>query len=203
MAMDFSIVLDYIHEIEVTGDILEIGADRGDGSTFIFGSIAAHMGRQLYSVDIDQDIIDRNHARFERMPFKLPIGFYAQAGEAFLAEHQELRFSVVLLDNFDWQWNPSNPEDFIQAQVDRYKSEFSIEMSNLNSQITHLKQALLLTDQLTEQAVVLCDDTYWDPIHATYTGKCGAVIPYLMTLGFEPRLERDHGVILVRLQAPS
>jgi 2-polyprenyl-3-methyl-5-hydroxy-6-metoxy-1,4-benzoquinol methylase len=198
MAMDFSIVLDYIHEIEVVGDILEIGADRGDGSTFIFASIAAHMGRQLYSVDIDKDIIERNHTRFERMPFKLPVGFYTQAGEEFLAEHKDLKFSVVLLDNFDWQWNPSQPEDFIQAQVDRYKSEFAIDMSNLNSQITHLKQAILLEHMLTDQAVVLCDDTYWDEQHATYTGKCGAAIPFLMTLGFVPMLERDHGVILLR-----
>jgi hypothetical protein len=198
MAMDFSIVLDYIHEIEVTGDILEIGADRGDGSTFIFASIAAHMGRQLYSVDIDPEIIERNRSRFERMPFKLPVEFYTQSGEAFLAERSGLRFSVVLLDNFDWQWNPLKPEDFIQAQVDRYKSEFNVDMSNLNSQITHLRQALLLTDMLAEQAVVLCDDTYWDELHATYTGKCGAVIPYLITLGFVPMLQRDHGVILLR-----
>jgi Na+-translocating ferredoxin:NAD+ oxidoreductase RnfD subunit len=156
------------------------------------------MNKQLYSVDIDREIIEKNHARFERMPFKLPIGFYNQAGEAFLEDNPTLKFSVVLLDNFDWQWNPSKPEDFIQAQVDRYKSEFSIDMSNLNSQITHLKQALLLKDMLTEQAVVLCDDTYWDEVHATYTGKCGAAIPYLMTLGFVPMLERDHGVILLR-----
>lgn len=196
--MDFSIILDFIDEINLTGDILEIGADRGDGSTFIFASIAAHTGRQLYSVDIDKMIIENNHKRFEKMPFTLPVGFYQQAGEDFLKEHSELKFSIVLLDNFDWQWNPTKPEDFIQAQVERYKSEFNVEMSNLNSQITHLRQALLLTDMLTEQAVVLCDDTYWDETHATYTGKCGAAIPYLMSIGFVPMLERDHGVILLR-----
>jgi hypothetical protein len=198
MAMDFSIVLDHIHDIDVTGDILEIGADRGDGSTFIFASIAAHMGRQLYSVDIDAEIIERNRIRFERMPFKLPVSFYTQPGEAFLEEHTDLKFSIVLLDNFDWQWDPHKYEDFIKKQQDHYKAEFGVEMTNLNSQITHLKQAVLLTTMLTEQAVVLCDDTYWDHEHATYTGKCGAVIPYLMTLGFVPMLERDHGVILVR-----
>lgn len=196
--MDFSIVLDYIHEIEVVGDILEIGADRGDGSTFIFGSIAAHLNKQLYSVDIDKDIIERNHKRFEQMPFKLPIGFYNQAGEEFLESNPALKFSIVLLDNFDWQWNPQQPEDFIQAQVDRYRNEFDIDMNNLNSQVTHLKQALLLKDMLTTQAVVLCDDTYWDDQHATYTGKCGAAIPYLITLGFVPMLEKEHGVILLR-----
>jgi hypothetical protein len=198
MAMDFSIILDYIHEIELTGNILEIGADRGDGSTFIFASIAAHTGCQLYSVDIDQIVIERNHDRFAKMPFKLPVSFYTQPGEDFLKEHNDLKFSIVLLDNFDWQWNPRKPEDFIQAQVEHYKSEFNVEMSNLNSQITHLRQAVLLTNMLTEQAVILCDDTYWDNEHATYTGKCGAVIPYLMTIGFVPMLERDHGVILLR-----
>jgi hypothetical protein len=196
--MDFARVLDYIHEIELAGDLVEIGADRGDGSTFIFSSIANHTGKKLYSVDIDPEIIAKNIAKFERLPFKLPVEFFNSKGEDFLEAHRNLRFSIVLLDNFDWQWNPQTPEDFIQAQVDRYKQEFSIDMSNLNSQVTHLKQALLLNDLLTPQAIVVCDDTYWDHTHATYTGKCGAAIPYLITCGFTPVLEENHGVILIR-----
>jgi spermidine synthase len=198
MAMDFSRVLNYIHEISVDGDILEIGADRGDGSTFIFASIAAHMGKQLYSVDIDKDIIETNHNRFERMPFNLPVSFYTQPGEEFLEQNSDKKFSIVLLDNFDWQWDPNQSEDFIEVQKSRYAKEFNIEMTNLNSQVTHLKQAVLLTNLLTKQAIIVCDDTYWDHSHATYTGKCGSAIPYLMTIGFRPVLEENHGVILVR-----
>jgi hypothetical protein len=50
---------------------------------------------------------------------------------------------------------------------------------------------------LAKQCVVICDDSFWLKDYQTYSGKGGAAIPYLMSLGFIPHLE-DAGVILVR-----
>lgn len=198
MSMRFDAVYNYLHGDRLEGDILEIGADRGDGSTFLFASIAKNLNCNFYSVDVDPNVIARNKDRIKTLPFELPVQFFLQRGEDFLEQHTDKKFSIVLLDNFDWQWNLDNPENFIQEQKDRYSSEFQIEMTNLNSQITHLKQAILVAPLLTQRAIIICDDTYWDHEHATYTGKCGAAVPFFLTLGFELVLVENHGVILVR-----
>jgi hypothetical protein len=69
-------------------------------------------------------------------------------------------------------------------------------MTNTNSQIAHLMQAIKLTNMLAEQCVIACDDTFLNS-NQTYDGKCGAAVPYLLTLGFTPYI-KDVGVILVR-----
>ena len=198
MATKFFQVLKFLSQIKIDGDFLEIGSNRGDGSTFTFASIANSMGKQLYSVDIDQDIIERNKAEYDGLPFKMPITFCQSSGEDFLEQNKNLKFSVVLLDNFDWQWNPDNPEDFIKDQVDRYRTEFNLEMNNLNSQKVHLSQAIALQPLLTEQAIIVCDDTYWSQQHGVYVGKCGAAIPYLLSMNFKIVQAEHTGVILIR-----
>lgn len=198
MAEKFIHVLKFLREIKIDGDFLEIGSNRGDGSTFIFASIANGLGKQLYSVDIDPDIIERNRIEYENLPFRLPVNFCLSSGEAFLEQNQNLRFSVVLLDNFDWQWNPDNPEDFIKDQVERYRTQFNLEMNNVNSQMVHLSQAIAVEPLLTEQAIIVCDDTYWSPQHGVYVGKCGAAVPYLLQKNFRIAEVRGTVVILIR-----
>jgi len=71
-------------------------------------------------------------------------------------------------------------------------------MSNHQSQVTHLRQAILLTEMLTPDAMIVCDDSYWANEYGTYTGKCGAAIPYLETLGFRVVHNKDHGIVMIR-----
>jgi len=198
MSMKFTEALQFIKDFEIEGDLLEIGSDRGDGSTYIFATLAKNLDRKLFSVDVDNDVIDHNREEFGKLPFSLPVEFFNQTGEDFLDENKDLKFSIVLLDNFDWDWNPHNPEAHIVAQQTRYREQFNLVMNNHQSQFTHLRQAIRLTDMLTDEAMIICDDTYWAQEYGTYTGKCGAVIPYLEILGFSVVLNKDHGIVLVR-----
>lgn len=193
--MNFHIIFNYLNSIDkVNGDFLEIGSDRGDGSTGLFGSLAGHFNKKLYSVDVDQGIIENNTSKF----FDFPIEFFCQKGEEFLDQNQDKKFTFVLLDNFDWQWNPHNPEDWIQNQKDKYQNQYHIDMTNVNSQKAHLLQAIKLTNMLTEQALIICDDTYYAKEYGVYVGKCGAAIPYLETIGFKIMNTENHGVVLSR-----
>ena len=198
MAMKFNESIQFLKGLEITGDLLEIGADRGDGSSYLFATLAKNLDRRLYSVDVDPAVIDKNREEFAHLPFDLPVEFFNQTGEQFLEEHQDLRFSIVLLDNFDWEWNPQSPEPHILEQRKRYQSEFGFEMNNYQSQLTHLRQAILLTNMLTPDAMIVCDDSYWAYEYGTYTGKCGAAIPYLETLGFAVVYNKDHGIVMTR-----
>jgi len=196
MGMKFQTLFDYVDRIDITENILEIGSDRGEGSTTILGHIAHVAGKKLYSVDMDPAIIDRNQKKYT----KLPIEFVCQKGEDFLDQNSNLKFSVVLLDNFDWDWNSNKPhDDIMQGQVSRYKNEFDLDLTNINSQKVHLLQAIKLKDMFSENAMVVCDDTWVTPDN-TYTGKCGSAIPYLMLLGFELAEHNNigAGVILIR-----
>jgi hypothetical protein len=196
MGMDFKKIEKYVIDMSIDHDILEIGSGRGlENSTDTLSIIAARNNKTLYSVDVEKNLIDKNRIRYADHP----VEFFNATGEDFLDQHSaNLRFSVVLLDNFDWDWwvDQETP-DFAIEQQHTYKTDYNVEMNNVNSQTAHLLQAIKLTDMLAEQCVIVCDDSFWIHERQTYSGKCGAAIPYLMSLGFIPHLE-EAGVILVR-----
>jgi hypothetical protein len=195
MGMDFKKIEEYIIGMPINHDILEIGSGRSnDHSTETLAIIAARNNKTLYSVDVDKNLIDSNRIRYADHP----VEFVNATGEDFLDQHSNLRFSVVLLDNFDWDWwgDHSTP-DFVIEQQHTYKTDYNVDMNNVNSQTAHLLQAIKLTDMLAEQCVIVCDDSFWVSKTQTYGGKCGAAIPYLMSLGFMPHLE-EAGVILTK-----
>jgi hypothetical protein len=193
MAMDFNLIKQYAAEISVTNDLLEIGSDRGEASTAILSDIAFANQKILYSVDMNSQLIRRNSAKYQGKS----VNFYNIKGEDFLDQYTDLKFSIVLLDNFDWNWwGEEDPPSFLKEQRDEYMSDYQLDMTNINSQIAHLMQAIKLTNMLAEQCVIVCDDTFLSS-NQTYDGKCGAAVPYLLTLGFTPHIT-SAGVILVR-----
>lgn len=194
MGMDFKLVTHYLDQIEVTDDLLEIGTDRNEGSTSVLSKIAREHNKTLYSVDIDKDLISRNIEKYQSNSIK----FFNLPGEDFLNQYPNLKFSLVLLDNFDWCWESINGpiSTSTKKQQESYLEKYGVEMTNHNSQMAHLKQAIGLTNMLADQCIVVCDDTFINRNY-TYDGKCGAAVPYLITLGFEPNIENS-GVVLVR-----
>lgn len=195
MGMNFELIHKYSDKINITDDLLEIGSDRGEGSTGVLASIAVSNNKILHSVDMNAKIISRNSNKYKEQP----VIFYNTKGEDFLDQHSHLKFSIVLLDNFDWNWAPLEAtEDYILEQMKEYETIYNLTMTNINSQQAHLVQALKLTNMLAKQCVVVCDDTFINR-QGTYDGKCGAAIPYLLTLGFVAHKVHDVGFILVRI----
>ena len=88
------------------------------------------------------------------------------------------------MDNFDWDWHPDRTEDFVIEQQKRYQ-ELGYEMNNVNSQRAHLRQAELALPALGDRCLVICDDTWYNKYWGHYSGKCGAVVPFLLNHGFE------------------
>jgi hypothetical protein len=203
MGMNFTLIKQYIEQLTLEGDILEIGSNRGEGSTTILGQVALHNNRVLYSVDMDSMLIDGNKNFNNSASEILPIQFYNMKGEDFLKQNKHLKFSVVLLDNFDWDscaGLPNTSQDWMKIIMDQkamYLRLIDTDMTNLNSQMTHLEQAMLCIELLTDNSVIICDDTY-RRVDGTYDGKCGAAVPYLMLHGFEVIHSDGLGTILSR-----
>jgi len=191
----------YLDQID-TGAWIEIGVDRGEGSTRFFADLAKTKATKFYGVDADEGQISRARAVLSSQG-KMVLGtdgqFYLAEGtlpdhielthafgEQFLSNLTPQPVSLVYLDNFDWDyWVGRQEEHFVPAQKQHYREYMGTEMTNINSQKAHLAQAMLLMPMMAANSIIVCDDTWYHPEEGVFIGKCSAVIPYLMLNGFE------------------
>lgn len=181
------------------GEFVEIGTGRqGDsGSTKVMARWAGRFGKNLYTIDIDPDNCD-----FARNLKLENVEVVNESGEAWLSKfpYYMTYISVLYLDNFDWDWHPEKPESFVLEQRKRYR-QFGLDMTNMNSQRTHLRQAELAVKCLGFRSLVICDDTWYNKWWGHYAGKSGSAVPFLMNHGFEVLYTEEqpvYGTILGR-----
>jgi hypothetical protein len=198
----------YLDRID-TGVWVEIGVERGEGSTRWFATQAASRNVvHFYAVDAMQDQVDHCIKLIKEHEFAKKTTVVHAKGEAFAENLQKTigqeKISLVYLDNFDWDyWLGQQEEPFVPAQKAKYLDELSIEMNNFHSQLTHLAQAINLHTMLADNCLVICDDTWYEPNQGVFIGKCSAAIPFLMLLSNMKILHcsgyrQNSGVILGR-----
>lgn len=179
----------YLDQID-NGSWVEIGVDRGEGSTRFFADLAAQRGNKFYGVDADPEQIARATSNFSAegtMPEHVRL--VAAKGEDFLLNWSnnkpEEKISLAYLDNFDWDyWLGKQEESFVPIQKQHYRDTMKIEMLNINSQITHLAQAVRMLPLMADNSIIVCDDTWFHPSEGIFIGKCSAVIPLLLISGY-------------------
>lgn len=190
--------LDQIDSNQI-GWFVEIGTSRNgdDGSTRTIANWADRFNRKLYTVDIDYINIDFVSK------FNIPnLLTYHDSGENFLLSFPEHLGSIsfLYLDNFDWDWHPENSESFVMEQKKRYNN-LGYEMNNVNSQRAHLEQMIAALPRMSEQSIVVLDDTWYNKWWGHYSGKGGAVVPYLLANGYrvlETEEQPVYGTIMGR-----
>ena len=162
---------------KVEGSLVEIGASRpGDNqSTQYLYDLAKSIGTNFITCDINvQRIRELNDQ---------DIPAVCNKGEDFLPTY-EPKVSIAYLDNFDWNWHPMATEDWTLVQIQEYREQYNIEMTNLMSQIAHVHQAVILETKTTTNSIIAMDDTWFDTGWDTYQGKGGAAVPYLIARGY-------------------
>jgi len=148
---------DYIDHCD-NGNILEIGMDRGEGSTQTFIDLATSRGVEYVGVDIEPKKFAGDN-----------VDVHTMTGEEYLAQNTK-KFSIVYLDNFDWNyWALEN--SIIKRQSAVYEKHMNTELTNVNSQKSHLLQAIALEPYLTPNATIMCDDTWWEEKYMVWMGK--------------------------------
>jgi hypothetical protein len=197
----------YLNKID-RGAWLEIGVERGEGSTRWFSSFAKTLATKFYAVDAMASQCDAVRSLLLENG-KLPdhIEVINDFGENFLLNFhtRNEKISLAYLDNFDWDyWLGRQEESFVPIIKDQYRQQFNTEMNNINSQYTHLVQAMLIYNYMTDNSIIICDDTWYHPAEGIFIGKCSAAIPYLCTQGFEvihyEGYRQNSGVILGRFK---
>ena len=170
---------------------VEIGSERGEGSTLALAGQAQRWGTILHSVDIS------DHCR--RSVSHPALVAHVSDGATWAKEYSDKiksPISFLYLDNFDWIWEPSSIPNWIRDQIIHYKTHFGVIMNNRNCQIEHLRQLLFLFPCLADQCMIAMDDTYLK--NTVWTGKSGAVAVYLEAMGFHTVYTSDGGTIMVR-----
>ena len=179
-------------ESNTTGVFVEIGSDRGEGSTAWLDALAKDHNTKLITVDISPKA--KGH-----LESQLPdTEFVVQSGSDWADDFYESGqgIAVLYLDNFDYIWDINEVRPAIKLQMADYANR-GIPMTNQACQIEHLKQLMLLYPCLVQDAVVAFDDTYC--YNDCWIGKCGPAVVYLLACGWEVVHQTiDCGVVLTR-----
>jgi hypothetical protein len=178
--------------IEPGSIFVEIGSDRGEGSTRFLASQAEMYNTVLYTVDIND---------YASKTIQHPnVKFFVEPGSSWVKHtwpNIAKKISLLHLDNFDWIWDINNIPDWISNQITTYREKFNVKMTNENCQQEHLEQLLGLAPWLADECLVLMDDTFLH--NGGWSGKCGPGVVYLKTLGFRVvKLLPTNGVVLAR-----
>ncbi len=174
------------------GVFVEIGSERGEGSTVWLDALAVERNTKLITVDVSSKA--QGHWAHKLANTE----FVVQAGSDWADDfaHNWTDIAVLYLDNFDYIWDINEVRPAIQLQMADY-ADRGVLMTNQACQIEHLKQLMLLYSCLAPNAVVAFDDTYC--YNDCWIGKCGPAVVYLLARGWEIAHQTlDCGVVLTR-----
>ena len=175
------------------GVFVEIGSDRGEGSTQTLAALAQQHNTRLITVDISSKAQSRLSHTLPNTEFVVASG--SAWAQEFANTHTDI--AVLYLDNFDYIWDIDSVSAAIRQQMHDYAGQ-GIVMSNQNCQVEHMRQMVALTPSLSSDAVVAFDDTYC--VNDCWIGKCGPAVVYLQSLGWTVVQQTlDCGVIMKKL----
>jgi hypothetical protein len=163
--------------------VLEIGSERGDGSTEFLHRWAKHKQLDLYSVDVvkyDGGIFDNNEIRFVT----------CESGSSWCRDvlpTLNKRIKVLYLDNFDYIPPGWENLEKIKTQIKQYASR-GVTQTNENCMEEHRMQAKFCMPYMCDESVIIVDDTTFDQtafdtgknIEQTWQGKGSRVVSVLM-----------------------
>lgn len=186
--------------------IIEIGTERGEGSTQFFADLAEYAQMLFVTVDVNPDQL-RDAVNIESHPHACAV---LARGEDFLERFDDMvdgvdgakaNIKIAYLDNFDWWWSDVTPWE--EHHVDfaaKFYEPFGLELNNDNSQATHLKQAQLVHEHNDPGSIIIFDDTWQHSpegdsrmegaymkatFGGTWDGKGGTAVPWLLEHGYE------------------
>src|SRR5579885_1135589 len=154
---------------------VEIGSERGEGSTAWLHTWCVQHGMEFWTCDFDPAIADNART--------LTPNVICAKGEEWLTKSPPQKpVAFAYLDNFDWIF-PKNVSKPWRLQTGRYLEIDGTVMNNVNSQATHFAQANALLPLFAPHAFVLFDDT-WRYDTGEYDGNGWTAVPFLLANGF-------------------
>ena len=195
-ARAFKLVTKYLDQLE--GAIVEIGSERGEGSTSFFAGLMYSQSKfNFYTVDVNKKQFDEVDEYTELLP---NVHAYHMKGVDFLRDifpTLNKKICYAYLDNFDWCWSlddgqPIEPR--LQKEMDLYRSHGQ-ELTHQNSQLAHLEQTQLLLPYVSDRCLIQFDDTWMH--NWQFSGKGGLAVPWLIEQGWSPVVTDCRGMSIL------
>ena len=167
--------------------VVEIGSERGEGSTKYLHQWAQKHNIDFYSIDVD-DSASKNED-LNGVKFQIVDSGHIWCRDTLPTLNKKIK--VLYLDNFDWT-DPANLiYPWLHELIDLYAKR-GVVMNNDNSKEEHRLQAQYCVPYMDEQSIVIFDDT-WMAHHTEsgYEGKSGTAIPIFIEAGFKIMIGRD------------
>lgn len=158
--------------------ILEIGSDRGEGSTWYLAEHAVKTGSRLVTIDIDPNITSQvSKIVSER---KLPVSVIeGDATQILIDWRPNTRLTrFAYLDGWDYPYDNMNSA-ILNPQIQRYR-ERKQALTKQASADHHLALVVQLNQYImASNSIIVIDDTWRDSTN-TWQGKGARAIPYLL-----------------------
>lgn len=184
--------------------VVEIGSERGEGSTAYLRDWAQAHGLNFHTVDVTSDAKTHFADNPDNINFHIVNTGHEWCRDVLPTLGKQI--VVLYLDNFDWI-DPVNLQYlWLHDQIAAYSAR-GVVMNNENSQEEHRLQTLYCLPYMAPQSIILIDDSYEDITSPTgWGGKCGTAIPLMIAAGYTvantPKgmvcyrgLDFDHGAV--------
>lgn len=183
-------ILDYLPSL-AEGILLEIGSDRGEGSTQFFAGLVYGTDRELYAVD-PSDVVEKN---VKYLVNKISnMYFFKNTGENFL-QNFDKKIAYAYLDNYDWNSWEDEPVETWEPWVVEMINEYTLrgeKHSNEKCKQVHLFQTKLIVALASKRCIIQFDDTYGN-LDEHLLGKGAYAIPWLIEQGWKTVYISDQG----------
>lgn len=193
MGLIFQRLKSHITDVPPDSIFVEIGSDRYEGSTEELNRLAGMYQTRLITVDILPEASKRLSRQLTNTEFVVA------AGAQWTRDYSGPPIACLYLDNFDYMWSVDEQytNEHIRRQLEDYRL-LGLQMTNQNCQQEHMSQMIGLYPHLTQDAVVMFDDTYL--LNDCWIGKCGPAVVYLQAQGWTVvEQTTDCGVIMKKI----
>ena len=183
-------------QVDTSKCVVEIGSERGEGSTAYFRDWVSVHGVDFHTVDVTDDALQhftKHYGGAGDIKFHITETGHAWCRDVLPTLGKQI--SVLYLDNFDWI-DPVNLQyQWLHDQIAAYASR-GVVMNNENSQEEHRLQTLYCLPHMAARSIIIIDDSWTDTTSPTgWGGKCGTAIP--MMLDAEYQILIDEGKMVL------
>jgi len=171
--------------------MLEVGSERGSGSTQLLAEMARSLGLRFITIDADAEVA----AEAAAIVTSINPSFEAHhaLAEEFLASYEATDIAVLYMDAFDivgdWPHKASTIESY---------SRRNVELCNENAWKMHYAASRAAFKKVIRGGFV-CFDDVWKDEGGTWQGKGKTALPFLLQSGYQEAFYvQGHCVMLQR-----
>ncbi len=157
--------------------LIEIGSERGSGSTLSLAKFAQSLGLKFITVDADEEVVVSAREIIKSIDQRFEA--HHQLGEVFLSNYPFNNIAVVYMDAFDivTDWPHK------QETIDSYKRR-DVPLTNEMAWKMHLEASKAVHEKIIPGGLI-CFDDVWKDVNGQWQGKGKTAIPFLLEHGYK------------------